>query len=103
LIVVSLAPLLGPCFGPLFGSGVSSDLQWPFAFWLLGVIGLVLEVALFFLPETYVPVITARTKPKEAIPSQDTWRQRARAFFVVNLGRPVSIRIRLSTGKRASD
>lgn len=103
LIVVSLAPLLGPCFGPLFGSGVSSDSRWPFVFWLLGVIGLILELALFFLPETYVPVITARTKPKENIPSQNTWRQRARTFFVINLGRSVSIRIRVSTGKRASD
>ena len=91
LIVVSLAPLLGPCFGPLFGSGVSRTLRWPFVFWLLGATGLVLALALFCLPETYLPVITARTKPKEVIFSQETWQQKARTFFVINLGRPVSI------------
>lgn len=93
MIVASLAPLLGPCLGPLFGAGVSLNLRWPFVFWLLGAIGLALEALLFCLPETYAPVIVARTKPKESVASQATsWRRKTRTFFLVNLGRPVSIR-----------
>lgn len=90
MIVASLAPLLGPCFGPLFGAVVSMDLRWPFVFWLLGAVGLLLEAALFCVPETYLPVIAAQTNPKDALQTRATWRQRATTFVVINLGRPVS-------------
>ncbi|SPO31186.1 related to TPO3 - Polyamine transport protein [Ustilago trichophora] len=94
MIVASLAPLLGPCFGPLFGAVISLNLRWPFVFWLLGAIGLLLEAALFCVPETYVPVIAARSNPKEALQPRATWRQRARTFVVINLGRPLNMMCR---------
>lgn len=91
MIVASLAPLLGPCFGPLFGALVSSELRWPFVFWLLGAIGLLFTAALFCVPETYQPVIAARSTPKDCVRSSATWQQRFRVFVLINLGRPVSI------------
>lgn len=90
MIVASLAPLLGPCFGPLFGSVVSLKLRWPFVFWILGAIGLLLEMMLFLVPETYMPVITRRDKCTESVHSSVTRREHIRNFFVLNLGRPVS-------------
>lgn len=91
MIVMSLAPLLGPCFGPLFGSLISSLLHWPFVFWLMGALGLALQAALWLLPETYAPAISADIEPKETIASPFmTRRQRFRAFLVSNLIRPVS-------------
>nr|CDI55932.1 related to TPO3-Polyamine transport protein [Melanopsichium pennsylvanicum 4] len=90
MIVASLAPLLGPCFGPLFGAVISRSLGWPFVFWLLGAIGLILEAALFCLPETYLPVISARYGPKESIASTHPyWKQKVRTFLIINLGRPL--------------
>lgn len=94
MIVASLAPLLGPCFGPLFGALVSTDLRWPFVFWVLGAIGLVLEVVLFCVPETYQPVIEARTNTKNRARSSATWRQRFRVFVLINLGRPINMMCR---------
>lgn len=92
MVVVSLAPLLGPCFGPLFGSVVSLDLRWPFVFWFMGALGLILQVALFFLPETYAPILVARTRSHQITAKPATTRrQRVVTFFVVNLARPVSI------------
>ncbi len=64
MIVASLAPLLGPCFGPLFGALVSSELRWPFVFWLLGAIGLLFTAALFCVPET-VPTGDCRSLDTE--------------------------------------
>lgn len=101
MIVASLAPLLGPCFGPLFGSVVSLYLRWRFVFWLMGAFGLALEAALFFLPETYAPVLAARVKPKESTASAVSTRgQKIRAFLVANLARPVSI---VSEGQTESE
>ncbi|SNX86730.1 related to TPO3 - Polyamine transport protein [Melanopsichium pennsylvanicum] len=95
MIVASLAPLLGPCFGPLFGAVISRSLGWPFVFWLLGAIGLILEAALFCLPETYLPVISARYGPKESIASTHPyWKQKVRTFLIINLGRPINMMFR---------
>lgn len=90
MIVQSLAPLLGPCFGPLFGSAVALGLGWPFVFWFLGVIGLVLVLGLTALPETYKPVIAAKMKNKNGQKEKVPTREKLRTFLIVNLGRPVS-------------
>ncbi|EST08266.2 Major facilitator superfamily [Kalmanozyma brasiliensis GHG001] len=94
MIVASLAPLLGPCFGPLFGALISTDLRWPFVFWVLGAVGLVLEGVLFCVPETYQPVIDARMNTTARAPSSATWRQRIRIFVLINLGRPINMMCR---------
>ncbi len=82
MIVASLAPLLGPCFGPLFGAVIGRRLKWPFVFWLLGAIGLLLDAMLFCVPETYSPVIAKRGKPKEGTETRSPWPRRIRTFLL---------------------
>lgn len=102
MVVVSLAPLLGPCFGPLFGAGVSKNLGWRYVFWLLGLIGLVLELVLLLVPETYAPVLAKKGKPKENIDPKVPWSRKARSLLVLNLGRPVSLAQRPSSLSKVS-
>ncbi|KAJ1594726.1 hypothetical protein NDA11_002797 [Ustilago hordei] len=94
MVVVSLAPLLGPCFGPLFGAGVSKNLGWPYVFWLLGLFGLVLELVLLLVPETYAPVIAKKGKLKEDIHPKVSWSRKAQSLLVLNLGRPLNMMLR---------
>jgi MFS family permease len=91
MIITSLAPLLGPSVGPLFGAAVTSRLPWPFVFWLLGALGLVLEVALLCLPETYLPVITSRGNPQPSEKASRSFMRKVLTFCIVVLGRPVSV------------
>ncbi len=91
MIIASLAPLLGPSVGPLFGAAVTSRLPWPFVFWLLGALGLVLEVALLCLPETYLPVITSRGNPQPSEKASRSFMRKVLTFCIVVLGRPVSV------------
>lgn len=58
-----LGPLLGPTLGPLLGSIILSNLDWPWLFWILLIICSVDIVgAIFFLRETYVPVLLSERK-----------------------------------------
>ena len=58
-----LGPLLGPTLGPLFGGVIVSRLGWRWIYWILCIICLVnTTVGVFFLRETYVPVLLARKK-----------------------------------------
>ncbi|GAC75500.1 mitochondrial oxoglutarate/malate carrier proteins [Moesziomyces antarcticus T-34] len=106
MIIASLAPLLGPSVGPLFGAAVTSRLPWPFVFWLLGALGLVLEVALLCLPETYLPVITNRGNPQPSEKASRSFMRKVLTFCIVILGRPESMDWTLYTVSklfRASD
>ncbi|TVY47122.1 MFS transporter [Lachnellula occidentalis] len=58
-----LGPLLGPTIGPLLGGVIMENLEWPWLFWILFIICVVvIAVSLFFLKETYVPVLLAQRK-----------------------------------------
>lgn len=58
-----LGPLLGPTIGPLLGSVILSNLDWPWLFWILLIICSVdIAGAIFFLRETYVPVLLSKRK-----------------------------------------
>lgn len=58
-----LGPLLGPSLGPLLGSIILQNLNWPWLFWILLIICSVAVIgAVFFLRETYVPVLLSERK-----------------------------------------
>lgn len=58
-----LGPLFGPSVGPLLGGVILHNLEWPWLFWILFIVGcVVMTGAFFFLKETYVPVLLAQRK-----------------------------------------
>ncbi|KAI2613728.1 MFS general substrate transporter [Hypoxylon fragiforme] len=59
----SLAPLLGPAIGPIAGAFITANTTWRWAFWATCVADAAIQVAgLFFLRETYPPVLLARRR-----------------------------------------
>ncbi|KAI0483314.1 major facilitator superfamily domain-containing protein [Xylariaceae sp. FL0804] len=56
--VYSLCPLLGPAIGPIAGAFIAENTTWRWAFWATTIADALIQVSgLFFLRETYVPVL----------------------------------------------
>jgi multidrug resistance protein len=63
--IYSLAPLLGPAIGPIAGGFISENTTWRWVFWATTIADAVIQVAgLFFLQETYTPILLLRKKQK---------------------------------------
>jgi multidrug resistance protein len=63
--IYSLAPLLGPAVGPIAGGFISEKTTWRWVFWATTIADAVIQVmGLFFLQETYTPVLLHRKKLK---------------------------------------
>ena len=63
--IYSLAPLLGPAIGPIAGGFISEKTTWRWVFWATTIADAVIQVTgLFFLQETYTPVLLHRKKLK---------------------------------------
>lgn len=63
--VYSLAPLLGPAVGPIAGGFVTEKTTWRWVFYATTIAdGLIQIVGLFYLQETYPPVLLHRKKRK---------------------------------------
>ncbi|KAJ4387171.1 hypothetical protein N0V93_007760 [Gnomoniopsis smithogilvyi] len=61
----SLAPLLGPAVGPLAGAFISENVSWRWIFFATTIADALIQVAgLFFLRETYTPVLLRWRKEK---------------------------------------
>jgi len=64
-----LGPLLGPTLGPLFGGLVVQHLGWRWIFWILTIVCMLnTALGIFFLKESYAPVILEQrrqTREKE--------------------------------------
>ncbi|PIL36204.1 MFS general substrate transporter [Ganoderma sinense ZZ0214-1] len=59
--VYTLAPLLGPVVGPMCGAWIAERGDWRWVFWAPTIVAVVVQlVGLYFLEETYPPVILAR-------------------------------------------
>jgi multidrug resistance protein len=63
--VYSLAPLLGPALGPIAGGFITENTTWRWVFYATTITdGLIQAFGLFFLQETYPPVLLKRKKKK---------------------------------------
>lgn len=61
MAIYSLAPLLGPAIGPIAGGFVAEKTTWRWVFYSTTIAaGAVQFIAIFFLPETYAPIILKR-------------------------------------------
>ncbi|KAI0818073.1 major facilitator superfamily domain-containing protein [Xylaria sp. FL0064] len=58
LSIYSLAPLLGPAIGPIAGAFIAQNTSWRWAFYATTIADALIQFAgLFFLKETYTPVL----------------------------------------------
>jgi multidrug resistance protein len=61
--IYSLAPLLGPAVGPIAGGFITENTTWRWVFYATTIAdGLIQVMGLFFLQETYPPVLLHRKK-----------------------------------------
>lgn len=61
----SLAPLLGPAVGPIIGAFISENVSWRWVFFATTIADALIQFAgLFFLQETYAPVLLRWRKEK---------------------------------------
>lgn len=61
----SLAPLLGPAIGPIAGAFISENISWRWIFFVTTIADALIQIAgLFFLRETYTPVLLRWRKDK---------------------------------------
>jgi len=63
--IYSLAPLLGPAVGPIAGGFIAENTTWRWVFYATTIAdGVIQFMGLFFLQETYPPVLLHRKKKK---------------------------------------
>lgn len=58
MCVYSLSPFTGPSLGPLISAAINLNLYWRWTFYVMLIYsGVMLLLIIFFVPETYVPVL----------------------------------------------
>ena len=63
MAIVALLTYAGPALGPIVGGIVTQLLRWEWAFWLLSIVNaVVVTLGLYFLDETYTPVLLGRKR-----------------------------------------
>ncbi|PWY83416.1 MFS multidrug transporter [Aspergillus heteromorphus CBS 117.55] len=70
--IYSLAPLLGPAVGPIAGGFIAENTTWRWVFYATSIAdGLIQLAGLFFLRETYAPVILKKRARRLRAETQD--------------------------------
>ncbi|GBE84877.1 MFS polyamine transporter [Sparassis latifolia] len=83
IALYSLAPLLGPAIGPICGAWVAQRSTWRWVFWSTSIVdGAIQILGLFFLRETYAPLLLHRKAEKIRL-SMDPEKAQAREIRTV--------------------
>ncbi|KIJ04756.1 hypothetical protein PAXINDRAFT_94341, partial [Paxillus involutus ATCC 200175] len=83
----SLAPLLGPVIGPLAGAWVAERSTWRWVFWSTSIVDAVIQLlGLFFLQETYAPLLLERkaNKIRQSMDEEKVTFKEVRTIFEGN-------------------
>ena len=65
MAVYSLAPLIGPVLGPIIGGFLTQHVSWRWVFYLTSILDAFVQIwAVFFLEESYTPVLLRRKKDR---------------------------------------
>ncbi|KAF4594382.1 hypothetical protein EYR40_009186 [Pleurotus pulmonarius] len=65
IAIYSLAPLLGPVIGPVAGAWIAEKSTWRWVFWSTSIVCVAIQISgLFFLRETYAPVLLEQKAEK---------------------------------------
>ncbi|KAL9010597.1 MAG: hypothetical protein Q9173_004482 [Seirophora scorigena] len=79
VMILGLSSNIGPLIGPII-AGYTSIYKWQWIFWISLIMAGLIWPLLYFLPETFPPVITARSgKPAEAVPEDVKHRSPGRS------------------------
>jgi len=97
LAIASFLPYLGPALGPILGGVVTNSVAWPWVFWIMSLFNAAITLlGLFFIHESYTPVLLKRKAQKSEAGSVHTYRPRSWSFWrdffsrlSGNLARPV--------------
>ncbi|KAI0751858.1 MFS polyamine transporter [Daedaleopsis nitida] len=61
IALYSLAPMLGPVIGPICGAWIAEKGDWRWVFWAPSIVSIAVQiVGLYFLEETYAPILLER-------------------------------------------
>ncbi|KAF8066548.1 MFS polyamine transporter [Lyophyllum atratum] len=65
IAIYSLAPLLGPVVGPVCGAWIAARSTWRWVFWSTSIVDAAIQISgLFFLQETFAPILLERKAEK---------------------------------------
>ncbi|KAH8102278.1 MFS polyamine transporter [Cristinia sonorae] len=65
IALYSLAPLFGPVIGPIAGAWIAQRTTWRWVFWSTTMVDTLIQVlGMFFLQETFAPILLARKAEK---------------------------------------
>ncbi|KAI0636206.1 MFS polyamine transporter [Trametes polyzona] len=83
IALYSLAPLLGPVIGPTCGAWIAQRSTWRWVFWSTTIVdGFIQVLGLFFLKETFAPILLER-KAEQMRKSMDPEKAQAREIRTV--------------------
>ncbi|KAF9221257.1 MFS general substrate transporter [Gyrodon lividus] len=80
----SLAPLIGPVIGPITGAWISERSTWRWVFWSTSIVDAIIQfMGLFFLQETYAPLLLERkaNKIRQSMDEEKVHYKEVRSMF----------------------
>ncbi|PWW80165.1 MFS general substrate transporter [Tuber magnatum] len=89
--VQAIASFMGPALGPIVGGYLAEYEGWRWTLWIIIILGGALLVPLYFMEESYKPVILKRRALArgEELPPKPDPKEALRLIFTITLARPI--------------